>query len=110
MGARAHGAELEWLGPDGDQVRSALGDGAVAWAIDVGERIAIKITQELPPLGDSPPHFNALRRATTSTTLRALTLISGLGESDASLTSSDWSSTTCSALSGWDTRSWPPGF
>jgi DNA-binding PucR family transcriptional regulator len=89
VGVRAPGAELEWLGPEGDQVRSALGDGAVAWAIDVGERIATKITQELPPLGDSAPHFNALRRATTSTTLRALTLISGLGASDASLTSTE---------------------
>jgi DNA-binding PucR family transcriptional regulator len=89
VGIRALGAELEWLGPDADQVRSALGDGAVAWAIDVGESIAAKITQELPLLGDTAPHFNALRRATTSTTLRALTLISGLGASDASLTSTE---------------------
>jgi hypothetical protein len=59
VGIRAPGAELDWLGPDADQVRSALGDGAVAWAINVGQRIATKITQELPPLGDTAPHFNA---------------------------------------------------
>jgi hypothetical protein len=89
VGARAHGAELDRLGTEGDQVRSALGEGAVAWAIDVGELVAIKITQELPALGDSAAHFNALRRATTSTTLQALTLISGLVESDASLTGTE---------------------
>ncbi|MFZ2178330.1 MAG: PucR family transcriptional regulator, partial [Rhodococcus sp. (in: high G+C Gram-positive bacteria)] len=61
----------------------------MTWAIEVGERIAAKITQEIPPLGDSAPHFNALRRATTSTTLRALTLVSGLGESDGSLASAE---------------------
>jgi hypothetical protein len=70
VGIRAPGAELDWLGPDADQVRSALGDGAVAWAINVGQRIATKITQELPPLGDTAPHFNALRRLENQSPLR----------------------------------------
>jgi hypothetical protein len=59
----------------------------VNWAIEVGERIATKITSEIPPLGEGRPHFNALRRATTSTTLRALALAAGLVGSGASLAS-----------------------
>jgi DNA-binding PucR family transcriptional regulator len=87
VGTRPHGRELEWLSPDAERIRSALGDGAVNWAIEVGERIATKITSEIPPLGEGRPHFNALRRATTSTTMRALALAAGLVGSGASLSS-----------------------
>ena len=112
VGTRPHGRELEWSSPDAERIRSALGDGAVNWAIEVGERIATKITSEIPPLGEGRPHFNALRRATTSTTMRALALTAGLVGSGASLSSVEEveiaqdfapaasSSTTCFAQSG----------
>lgn len=85
--AHPHRAELKWLGPDGGRIRTVLGDGAAAWAVEVGEVAATKMAQEIPPLGESVYVFDALRRATTSTTLRALTLVSGCGEGDTSLAS-----------------------
>ena len=86
-GARSPGPEVEWLGPDGDAVRSVLGDGAVSWALEVGERCADKVAQELPQLAENALQVGALRRATTSTTLRALALVAGIDESGASLSS-----------------------
>ena len=88
-GTRTHGSELEWLGPEGNRIRSTLGEGAVTWAVEVGEEIAAKITQEIPPLGEGAPYFSALRRATTSTTLRALSLVSGVEDADTSLASAE---------------------
>ncbi|MDT5211539.1 MAG: hypothetical protein QOF67_3954 [Mycobacterium sp.] len=89
-GSRTHGSEVEWLGPDGSCVDSTLGSGAVAWAVEVGERIAAKIARETPALGDGAPHFNALRRATTSTTLRALRLVAGIAEPGTTLASAEY--------------------
>ena len=89
-GSQSHGSELEWLGPDGSCVYSEFGFGAVAWAVEVGESIAVKIVRETPALGDGAPHFNALRRATTSTTLRAIRLVAGIGESGATLVSAEY--------------------
>ncbi|MCX5042379.1 helix-turn-helix domain-containing protein [Aldersonia sp. NBC_00410] len=84
-GKRAHGPELEWLGPDGGRVRGALGDGAVGWAVEVGNDIAERITADIPQLGEGVSNFNAIRRATTSTVLRALTLVCDLGGQHISL-------------------------
>lgn len=88
-GERPHGAELEWLGPDGGRVRSDLGDGAVGWAVEIGHNIAERITREIPQLGEGISNFNALRRATTATTLRALTLVSGISEQRTPLASAE---------------------
>jgi hypothetical protein len=86
-GARPHGTELQWLGPDAELVRSRLGDGALTWAVEVGEDIATTIAQEIPPLGEGAAAYNELRRATTSTALRALILVAGIGQPDAALAS-----------------------
>ena len=75
-GRRAHGPELDWVGADGDRVRSELGEGALAWAVETGEKIAVEVTGLVPAQGEGA-HFNALRRATTSTALRSLLLIAG---------------------------------
>jgi DNA-binding PucR family transcriptional regulator len=88
-GTRPHGAEQEWLGPDGARVRREFGDAAVAWALDVGEAVANKIGKEVPQLAEGAAQFGVLRRATTSTTLRALTLVTGVGEAEATLVSTE---------------------
>ncbi|WP_350247606.1 helix-turn-helix domain-containing protein [Rhodococcus sp. D-6] len=88
-GGRAGQSEAEWLNPDAEQVREALGDGAVTWAVEVGQDIAARIVQKVPALSDDVAAMEAVRRATTSTTLRALMLVAGLGESDASLASAE---------------------
>jgi len=88
-GVRSHGSELDWLGPDGAQVSKHLGAGAVAWAIEVGEAIATKISEEIPQLVHSVSEFAVLRRATTSTTLRSLTLATDIGEFDTALASAE---------------------
>lgn len=75
-GRSAHGAELDWAGVDGDRVRSELGEGALSWAIETGEKLAVAVTDAVPAQGEGG-HFNALRRATTSAALRALLLIAG---------------------------------
>lgn len=86
-GARPFGSELEWLGPDGMWVRDHLGDGAVSWATEVGEAIAAKMSKEVPQIAEGTSQFGVLRRTTTSTTLKALMLITGLGEPESSLVS-----------------------
>jgi DNA-binding PucR family transcriptional regulator len=58
--------------------------------VEVGESIAVKTVRETPALGDTTSHFNALRRATTSTTLRALRLVAGIGESGTTLASVEY--------------------
>lgn len=88
-GTRQHGLEVDWLGSDGDAVRAALGDGAVSWALEVGESCAVKVAQELPQLAESALHVGALRRATTSTTLRTLALVAEIEQSGASLASKE---------------------
>lgn len=88
-GAREHGSEYEWLGPDAARVRDSFGDSAVGWALEVGEAVAAKISKEIPQLAQGGSQFGVLRRATTSTTLRALTLVSGVAESEASLVSTE---------------------
>lgn len=82
-------ADIDSLGADGLLVRSALGDDAARWAVQVGTRIATRITTEIPILGDTTPHFDALRRATTSTAVRALTVVAELSPSPGSLTSAE---------------------
>jgi hypothetical protein len=73
-GRGTHGHELDWVGADGDRVRSELGEGALSWAVETGEKIALEVTDLVPAQGEGA-HFNALRRATTSSVLRALLLI-----------------------------------
>ncbi|MFC9556227.1 PucR family transcriptional regulator [Rhodococcus sp. NPDC056960] len=88
-GTRARNSELEWLSPDAERIRAVLGDGAVTWAVEVGQDIAATISRKVPALGEgvSPP--DALRRATTATALRALTLVAGIDESETSLASAE---------------------
>ncbi|MCW3469344.1 helix-turn-helix domain-containing protein [Rhodococcus pyridinivorans] len=88
-GRRAPQSETEWLSPEAEEVRAELGDGAVTWAVEVGEDIAIRITQKIPPLADEVNAVVAIRRATTSTVWRALKLVAGLGESEVSLVSAE---------------------
>ncbi|MFF2115541.1 PucR family transcriptional regulator [Rhodococcus sp. ACS1] len=88
-GTRARQSEREWLSPDADRIRSTLGDGAVTWAVEVGEDIATRISREMPILREGASQPSAVRRATTSTALRALTLVAGLGEPDTSLASAE---------------------
>ncbi|RZL71930.1 MAG: PucR family transcriptional regulator, partial [Rhodococcus sp. (in: high G+C Gram-positive bacteria)] len=88
-GTRPRQSELEWLSPDAERIRAVLGDGAVTWAVEVGQNIAAKISGKVPALGDGVAPPDALRRATTSTALRALTLVAGLGESETSLASAE---------------------
>jgi hypothetical protein len=88
-GARARQSELEWLSADAERVRAALGDGAVTWAVEVGQDIAERISRKVPVLGDGAPPLDAIRRATTATVFRALMLVAGLGESETSLASAE---------------------
>lgn len=86
---RAEGHDLEWLGPDAERIRKAWGPGAVLWAAEVGERVIEKAGQELPLLGGSRSIVDALRRATMSTTLRVLAIVSGCAEPEASVVSAE---------------------
>ncbi|KLL96488.1 PucR family transcriptional regulator [Rhodococcus sp. IITR03] len=88
-GERAPQPEAEWLSPDAERIRDALGDGAVSWSVEVGQDIAARIAQRIPVLADEAAAVEAVRRATTSTTLRALMLVAGLGESDTTLASAE---------------------
>ena len=76
-GRGVYGPELNWTGADGDRVRSELGDGALSWAVETGEQIATAVTDLVPAQGEGA-HVHALRRATTSSSLRALLLIAGV--------------------------------
>lgn len=79
--------EDEWLNPDADRIGTTLGAGAVSWAVEVGEDIAATIVRELPTMEQTGAQFQTVRRATTLTALRALTLVAGIAESDAQLSS-----------------------
>lgn len=81
-GTRPRGVEIEWLGPDADRIRTAWGPGAVTWAAEVGEEVIAKAGEKLPLLGGSGSVVDALRRGTTSTTLRVLAIVSGCAEPD----------------------------
>ncbi|WP_099024894.1 PucR family transcriptional regulator [Mycolicibacterium palauense] len=86
-GTQPLGSEHEWLGPDATQVRDRLGEGAIAWATEVGEAVAAKMSAEVPEIVQAAAQFNVLRRATTSTTLRALALVTDPRNLDSSLVS-----------------------
>lgn len=51
-GTRARQSELEWLSPDAERIRAVLGDGAVTWAVEVGQDIATTISRKVPALSD----------------------------------------------------------
>ncbi|WP_312884729.1 PucR family transcriptional regulator [Nocardia barduliensis] len=55
--------------------------------MEVGGNITARITQTLPALREGASAAEAVLRATTSTTLRALTLVAGIGEPDTALAS-----------------------
>lgn len=83
------GSEHEWLGPAAARVRDLVGEGAVAWATEVGEAVAAKMSREVPQIVEGASQFSVLRRATTSTTLQALTLVTDLNEPEFSLVSNE---------------------
>ena len=88
-GTRAEERDLRLLGPDADRLRAAVGPAAVMWAAEVGEDVIAKAGQELALLGGSASLVDAMRGATTSTTLRVLTILSGLAEPGASVVTSE---------------------
>ncbi|KAF0960864.1 PucR family transcriptional regulator [Rhodococcus sp. T7] len=88
-GMRPRQSEREWLSPDAERIRAVLGDGAVTWAVEVGQDIAAKILLKVPAAGDGAPLMDEIRRATTATVFRALTLVTGLGEPDTPLASAE---------------------
>lgn len=59
------------------------------WAAEVGENLIAKAGQELPLLGGSGSVVDALRRATTSTTMRVLAIVSGCAEQEMSVVSTE---------------------
>jgi len=59
------------------------------WAAEVGEDLIAKAGQELSMFGGTVSIVDALRRATTSTTLRLLGIISGCAEPEASVVSAE---------------------
>lgn len=87
--SRPERPDLEWLGPDADRVRTAWGPGAVRWAAEVGQDVIAKAGQELAILGGSVSVADGLYRATTSTTLRILAMISGCADPEASVVSAE---------------------
>ena len=83
------GREYEWVGSDADRIRTAWGYGAVMWAAEVGESVIARASRELPLLGGGVSIVDALFRATTSTTLRVLAVVSGCAEPDLSIVSAE---------------------
>ncbi|MFJ5775200.1 PucR family transcriptional regulator [Streptomyces sp. NPDC093094] len=59
------------------EATEALGEEPVAWAVDLGHRLAEVITRELPELGEGPDLFRTLRMGTESVVLQALLLLTG---------------------------------
>ena len=88
-GTRAEERDLRLLGPDADRLRAAVGPAAVTWAAEVGEDVIAKAGQELALLGGSASLVDAIQGATTSTTLRVLTILSGLAEPGASVVTAE---------------------
>ena len=56
------------------EVTSELGDGPVAWAVDLGHEMATRIIAEIPALGGGQEPFETLRMGTESATLRSMLL------------------------------------
>ncbi|MDI9933221.1 helix-turn-helix domain-containing protein [Rhodococcus sp. IEGM 1354] len=83
------GREYEWVGADADRIRVAWGHGAVMWAAEVGEAAIAEASRKLPLLGGSVSIVDALFRATTSTTLRVLAIVSGSADSELSVVSAE---------------------
>lgn len=57
------------------EVTAELGEGPVAWAVDLGHQMATRIIAEIPPLGGGPEAFETLRMGTESATLRSMLLL-----------------------------------
>ena len=57
------------------EVTSELGDGPVAWAVDLGHEMATRIIAEIPALGGGQEPFETLRMGTESATLRSMLLL-----------------------------------
>ena len=57
------------------EVLAELGQGAVAWAVDLGHEMATRIIAEIPALGGSEEAFQTLRMGTESATLRSMLLL-----------------------------------
>ncbi len=87
--ARTDPREARLLGPDADRLRNAYGANAVAWAAELGEDVIAKAGREVAVLGGSASLIEALRAATTSTTLRMLTIIAGCADPDASVVTTE---------------------
>ena len=81
--------EFRLLGPDAERLRNACGPNAVAWGAQLGEDVIAKAAREVPVLGGSASLTEALRAATTSTTLRMLTIIAGCADPDASVVTTE---------------------
>lgn len=84
-GIRAPQSEEEWLNPDADLVRAALGDGAVSWAVEVGQDVVASVAKKIPAIAADASFMDSARRATTSTPLRALIILADLDSSEMSL-------------------------
>ncbi len=81
--------EFRLLGPDAERLRNACGPNAVAWGAQLGEDVIAKAAREVTVLGGSASLTEALRAATTSTTLRMLTIIAGCADPDASVVTTE---------------------
>ena len=57
------------------EVLAELGEGAVAWAVDLGQQMATRIIAEIPALGGGEEPFQTLRMGTESATLRSMLLL-----------------------------------
>jgi hypothetical protein len=69
--------DLASLSPDAERVVSEWGEGALAWAAEVGERLGDAIERDVPELGGNPAHARILRRGTTSSVVRAMLVVQG---------------------------------
>jgi hypothetical protein len=57
------------------EVLAELGEGPVAWAVDLGHQMATRIIAEIPALGGGEESFQTLRMGTESATLRSMLLL-----------------------------------
>lgn len=68
------------LHAEADRIRAILGDGAVDWALEVGDDMAMRVSQKMPVLSKGASPLEAVRIATTATALQALTQVAEIGE------------------------------
>jgi hypothetical protein len=73
----ARPVDLTSLSPDAEWVIRELGEGALAWAMEAGDRLGDAIEREVPEVGDNPAHARILRRGTASSVLRAMLVVEG---------------------------------